>query len=358
MDKKKHFKHIRIILASFFCFVILFGLFSCNRTGSVESHTKQFIGTFDTVVSFTLHTENEEEFEEIYEYVQLRFNELHRLFDIYNTYEGLNNVKTINDNAGKNPVEVDPLVIDMLLISMEWYEISSGKFNIAIGRVADIWREYIADAENHGENPPVPSYDELSAAAQHISVKDIQIFPEKNEVYLADPEMKLDVGAVAKGYAVQVVHDELVGMGYDNFAVNAGGNILVKGIPLARGNDYWIIGIRDPKINGSGNPIRKIAVTDTSIVTSGWYERYYISEGKIYHHVVDPETLFPSSHFKSVTIKHPDSTVSDILSTVLMVMDIQEGMEFVETIEGAMALWVSDEGEVIKSEGLEEKIIE
>lgn len=340
--------------------LVMSGL-SCKKELNVYS--KQFLDTFDTAIGLTYHLDDYSKFTKAYDYTHERFTVLHQMFDIYNNYDGVNNVKTINDNAGVKSVEVSDELFDLITLSLEWHEKTNGKFNIAFGAVLKVWHNYRQMAQSEDENPAVPSIEKLEEAAKHTSIKDIVIDYEKKEIFLKDTNMSLDLGAIAKGYAAQLVADELEEMGHTNFAINAGGNIIVRGLPVARGNDYWIIGIQDPDrefLNDPGDGvIDRMKITESSsIVTSGIYQRYFISDGKIYHHIIDPDTLYPENYFKSVTVVHPDSTVSDVLSTMLMLMPLEEGLEYVESDDDVMAYWVLNDRSIVACKDMKKIIME
>jgi thiamine biosynthesis lipoprotein len=175
--------------------------------------------------------------------------------------------------------------------------------------------------------------------------------------YLSDPDSSIDLGAVAKGYTTELVCDELESEGFKSFAISAGGNVKVVGKPLAKDRDTWIIGIQNPVSTTSAGTtddlIDKVAVVDVCVVTSGWYQRYFKVDGKIYHHIIDPVTLYPQNYYKSVTIVHEDSGICDLLSTALMLIPYEEGLAFIKTIPGADAYWVLDDGTIKTTAGMD-----
>lgn len=354
-------KCMKYLILALMITILIFSMLSCKQ--EIKVYSNQFLDTFDTAIGLTYHTDNSSEFNEAYEYTHKRFRELHRMFDIYNSYDGVINVKTINDNAGRNPVVVPEELYNLIILSLEWNENTNGKFNIAFGSVLKIWHSYRENADKEDDNASIPSIQELEEAVKHTSIDDIVIDSEKKEIYLKDTMLSLDLGAIAKGYAAELVANELVDLGHTNFAINAGGNIIVRGLPLARENDYWIIGIKDPDSEFLENPgngvIDRIKIDKSSaIVTSGIYQRYFISGGRIYHHIIDPETLFPENYFKSVTVVHEDSSIADLLSTMLMLMPLDEGMAYVENNKDVMAYWVLNDRSIVASRDMEKIIIE
>ncbi len=321
-----------------------------------SAYQMQFFGTFDTVITVVGHVKTEEEFNEMTEYAQQRFQELNEQYDIYNTYEGVNNACTINGSAGDEPVVIEDDLMDILEFAVDGYARSNQKVNPVFGSVLKIWHDYREAADPLSGNNPIPSESELQAAAEHTGIGSLVLDRGEMTAFLNDPDSRLDLGAMAKGYATELVCDELEDMGFDSFAISAGGNVKTVGKPLARDRDTWIIGIQDPDEDANSganeNVIDKVKVNDLSVVTSGWYQRYFISEGRIYHHIIDPETLFPQDYYKAVTVVHPDSGICDVISTALMLMTWEEGAAFLEGIPGAEAYWILSDGTVKATDGM------
>ena len=351
---------VTILLSASIMMSSLSVLTSCRA--KTVAYSDQFMGSFDTVISIVAHQDSKVKFDEIYNYSKTRFEELHKLYDIYNLYPGVINAKTINDNAGKRPVKIQKELVDLLTLSIEWNKKSSGKFNIAFGSVLKIWHDYREMADPEDANAQIPTLQELQAANKHVSINDLVIDTAKSEVFIKDPKMQIDLGAVAKGYATELVANELKAKGYTNFAISAGGNVEVVGYPAARDDKNWTIGIQDPQKPTNTDPndglINKVRVIDTSVVTSGWYQRYYKSQGKIYHHIIDPGTLFPQDYFQAVTVVYPNSGICDILSTILMILPPDESYAFIKTIPGAKAFWILSDGTIKVSEGMNDLLID
>ena len=163
-----------------------------------EKYSMQFFGAFDTIIQVVGYASSEAQFKEYGQYAQNRFTELHRLFDRFNTYEGMNNVRTINDNAGKTPVKVDPLIIDVIELSKEWYEKTDGAIDIAMGSVLNIWHDYMAMYSGNVEGAALPDFEKLAKANEHTDMEDIIIDNAASTVFISEEEMCIDLGAVAK----------------------------------------------------------------------------------------------------------------------------------------------------------------
>ena len=312
--------------------------------------TPQYFNTVITVISYQ---KSQEDFDRMVDYLDSEMDRLNKLYDIYHTYPGINNIKTINDNAGVSPVQVDQDIIDLLLFSKEWHDKSGGKLNIAMGSVLKVWHDTREDYDYYG-TATVPEMSLLQEKAQHIDISCMEIDTENNTVYLTDPEMRLDVGAVAKGYATELICDALAEK-YDNFCISAGGNVKTHGQPKDD-RRRWGIGIENPMVDENwqmigGNIDMAYYNTDMSLVCSGGYQRYMVIDGQRYHHLVDPLTLKPEEVYRGVAILCEDSGVADALSTTLFLMPPADAMAFIETVPDAECVLVEMDGTVHKSSG-------
>lgn len=307
-----------------------------------------FLELFDTVTFIKGTAESQEAFQETAQSIHDELERYHQLFDIYNDYEGLNNLKTVNDMAGIAPVEVDAAIIALLTDCRSYYELTGGKVNVAMGSVLQLWHEARNDGINDPANAKLPDMDALKAAAEHTGFDSIVIDEEASTVYITDPNARLDVGAVAKGWSAQRVAE----MAPANMLISVGGNVCATGPKTA--DTPWVIGVQDP--DGAGEAyLHTLYVTGGSYVTSGDYQRAYTVDGKSYHHIIDPETLMPSVYWRSVTIVCDDSGLADALSTALFLMPQEQGQALLDAC-GAMAMWVDGDGNVFCSPGFEEII--
>lgn len=345
-------KRIPIALSLLLVLALLFS--ACSKEPEKARREAQFLVLFDTATTVIGYTETEQEFEDM---VNLLYDELevyHELYDIYNDYEGVANVKTINDSAGIAPVAVDQKLIDLLLFSREAYELSHGTVNVAFGSVLKIWHDYREAGTDDPANARVPDMAELEAAALHTSFDDVIIDEAASTVFLKDPDLRLDVGGIAKGYAVERVVQTLIEAGYTDFLMSAGGNVRAVGWK-GDGKTPWKIGIQNPDTASEEQELFTVQLTDVSLVTSGDYIRYYTVEGKRYHHIIDPSTLFPADHFAAVTIVTEDSGLADALSTAVYNMPQEEGAALIESLEDTEALWIYHDGTQVKSSGFDTK---
>ena len=211
-----------------------------------------FLNVFDTVTQITGYAESEEAFSEKAQLVYDLLLEYHQLFDIYNEYEGFANLKTVNDHAGIAPVKVDSRILDLLKDCRSYYEATGGKVNVAMGSVLYLWHVERNDGLEDPANAKVPDTDALTEAANHCSFDNVILDEENSTVYLSDPDMRLDVGAVAKGWSVQRVCEQVP----EGLLISVGGNVCATGPRDASGTP-WVIGVQIP-MGETGSFIRSI----------------------------------------------------------------------------------------------------
>ena len=316
-------------------------LCGCSSLQPQKQYTATFLTLFDTVTTIVGHAESETTFQERAQKIHDELQVYHRLFDIYNDYEGVNNIKTINDNAGIAPVAVDDALIELLQACKHYYSLTGKKVNVAMGSVLALWHRARTAGINDPQNAKLPAAAALEAAAAHIDFDAVVIDPEASTVYITDPEMSLDVGAVAKGWATQKVAENAP----EGMLISVGGNVCATGPKM--GENPWIIGIQDPR--GDEN-LHTVYVERGTVVTSGDYQRTYTVDGEKYHHIIDPDTRMPAGYWRSVSIVCDDSGLADALSTALFLLPLEEGEALAQSC-GVEAFWVDLEGEEYMTPG-------
>ncbi len=348
-------KALRIAFIFILTILLVFSFTSC-KASEKKKFNAYYFDYFDTVTTIIGYEENKEEFDAVCVEITALLDEYHKLFTIYNRYADINNLVTVNDitDDEHKAVEVDEKIIDMLLFAKEMYKTTNGKVNIAMGSVLSIWHTYRNEGLDNPSQAELPPMEKLEEAAKHTDINNLIIDEEKNTVYIADPLMKLDVGAIAKGYAVEKIAQHLIKKGITDYILNVGGNIRTIG---NAGNEAspWRVGIENPDTENTDKPyIDYLEVTGKSVVTSGSYQRFYVVGGESFHHIIDPETLMPGLGYKSVTVLCDDSGVGDAFSTALFLMPFEEGIKLVEETDNLEAMWVTDNGEQRYSSGFKD----
>ena len=271
------------------------------------------------------------------------------LFRSYHTYEGMNNLKSINDAAGKSPLSVDQDIIELLKLGIEMHRKTNGAVNIAYGSVLSLWHEYREQGTADPEHAKVPPKALIQEKAAHTDISKVVI--RDGTVFLEDGEMSLDVGSIGKGYAVQKISEYARELGMDHLLISVGGNVSAVGAKAD--NTPWRVGIENPDLESAEPYIGTVELADQTIVTSGDYQRFYVADGKRYCHIIDPETGMPPEYVPSVSVLTENSGMADAWSTALFNMEIETGLELVETLPETEALWVMKDGGVRSSSGFE-----
>lgn len=318
---------------------------SVAKKNEKKQYTATFLDLFDTMTSIVGKADSEESFRQQAQQLHDELLEYHQLFDIYNDYEGLTNLKTVNDQAGIAPVTVDRKIIDLLKDCKDYYALTHGRVNVAMGSVLQLWHEAREAGTHDPANAALPQQDKLEDAATHRAIERLVIDEEASTVYLADPEVKLDVGAVAKGWSTQRVCENAP----TGLLLSVGGNVCATG-PKDDAGTPWVVGVQDP--DGGETYLHTLYLTKGSVVTSGDYQRAYVVDGKIYHHIIDPDTLYPGTEWRAVTVVCDDSGLADALSTALFLLSQAEGQKLLEET-GAEAMWIDAEGNYFYSPGFE-----
>lgn len=240
------------------------------------------------------------------------------------------------NNAGGEPVEVSDETAGLIEEGIKYGDISDGQFDITIASATDLWNF------TDNEEKILPDPDELAEAVTHIDYHCIKV--EGNTVTLTDPEARIDLGGIAKGYIADRLKEYLKDEGIEHALIDLGGNMLTLGRRYD-GNDFRI-GIQKPFAD-TGTAMAVVSVNDKSVVTSGDYERYFEKDGVIYHHILDPDTGYPvQNDLDQVTIISDQSVDGDALSTTCFAMGLEDGLELIRSLDGIEAVFVTKDGKI------------
>lgn len=333
--------------------LLIFSLSACQKEPTYTRFSHTFEGAFDTGFQIIAYTKTEAEFLNLTQYVEERINQLHILFDKYNSYPNVNNLHYINLQAAKEEVIIEEELFDFLQFSLNAQNQYAQKTNIALGAVLELWSYYRDLGIKYPEEAATPPLPELQEALTHCNIEDLHLNPINSSVYFSDPLLKLDVGAVAKGYATELVTQELIKQGYTSFIISSGGNVRVVGQPKEANRSKWGVGLQDPNryLFGNDRTLDTVFVTDTSVVSSGDYQRYYYVNDQLLHHLIDPQTLFPAQHYRAVNVIYQDSGLADFFSTEIFLLAYTESRALAEEVEGLEAQWVFADGTIEMTDG-------
>lgn len=323
--------------------ISIFILSACGKGDTDLSKIPQDTGTvfvMDTLVQMKVYGENAGDvINESFERLRVLENEMSKTIEESDVYK-------INSAEG-TLVSIGDDTFRVLEKALYYSQVTEGKFDPSIGPLVSLWGIGTKDAR-------IPSKEEIDKAMSLVNYSWVQLNPSNNTVKLEKEDMKLDLGAIAKGYAADEVRDILEKAGIKSAYINLGGNVLVIG--GKPDNSPWKVGIQDPRQN-RGNVMGVIEVKDKTIVTSGNYERYFEENGVIYHHIIDPTTGFPArSGIISVSIVSNDSFDADALSTSLFILGEEKGLELVNKLEGVEAIFIREDLGIIITDGLKDKV--
>lgn len=271
-----------------------------------------------------------------------RIEELDGVFSMTNQNS---EIYAINEASGKEPVEVSDEVYHVVESAVNYAKESDGRMDPTIGALTSLWGIGTEDAA-------VPSQEEVDEVLPLVDYEQVELNEENQSVYLTEEGMKLDLGAIAKGYITDAATEVLVEEGVTTAIVDLGGDIYLLGSSTRGENDDWRIGVQNP-FDDRGEIVGLLPVTDEAVVTSGIYERFITDdEGNEYHHILDPETGFPfENEIAGLSVTAANAMDGDALSTVLFSMGLEEGLKFAATLEDVTAVFITRDNEIYISEG-------
>lgn len=330
---KKNIKRTKLLFSLFLLFTLLIG--GCRQNTEPVSKTGFY---FNTVITITLFEQSQSAlvdnaFKECEKYEQLLSRTLVGS-DIWN----------INHSKGK-PTTVDPETASLLQTALSYCDMTDGAIDITLAPISDLWN-FSSD-----EQKSVPDASDIQRRLSHVDYHAVQV--KGSTVTLSDPDAAIDLGFIAKGYIADQLKIYLTENGVTSAIINLGGNVLTIGNKPDR-SDYTI-GIQKP-FDDRNSSIAEVAVADSSIVSSGIYERYFTENGKLYHHILNPHTGFPyENNLLGVTILSDTSTVGDGLSTTCFVLGLEKGMDLIESMPGVEALFITEDEALHYSSGFPKK---
>ena len=277
--------------------------------------------------------------------IDLAFKEFDRLDNLLSVWKNDSDVVRINNNAGISPVKVSRETIEVLTLAHQASELTHGKFDITFGVLTDIWRF------DHDQDNIVPGRDLIEPRLKRIDYTAVDVDSTAQTAFINRPGMRIHLGGIGKGYAIDRAIAILEDQGFANFLIQSGGDLYVGGTDNGK---PWKLGVADPR--GNHDPFATLQIRDGTFSTSGDYERSFMKDGKRYHHLIDPDFGEPSRECRSVTIVANRAVVADYLSTGVFLMGPRNGMALIETLPDVEGVIVTAENEVLVSSGLKGRI--
>ena len=312
----------KLFTFAFFIFLASILFLSCQKEKS--SRTEVALGTVCTVSIFEKTSPN------IYDRI---FEKINQIENLMSTSLPDSEISKINQNAGIKPVKISSDTFTVLSCAKEIAILSDGAFEPTIGRLVKLWNINSIVNDTTGKIlPKLPSQSEIEKALAKTDYKKLILDKENQTAFLQTSEMELDVGGIAKGYATDCVVSILKEEKISSALIDLGGNIFAYGYKNPKEKTLWRIGIKNP-LNPTGSPIEIIQCENSSIVTSGVYERFFEYDGEVYHHLLSSKTGFPQNNdLLSVTIICNNSMLCDALSTACFILGSEKGSELIKKI--------------------------
>ncbi|MDP6686252.1 MAG: FAD:protein FMN transferase [Candidatus Omnitrophota bacterium] len=265
------------------------------------------------------------------------FDEVKRIEKLLSKYDPESVVSRVNTLAGTENVKISKEVFALIERAIYYSKISDGAFDITVSPVVDVWRKA-------REEKAIPDDKTLSQALRRVGYEKIAMDRGDLSIRFLDKDTKIDLGGIAKGYAVDRAREVLSSQGIENALINIGGNIFALGSPLRK--DAWQIGVQHPR--DKNDIVLKLGLKDQTISTSGDYERFFVLDDKRYSHIIDPRTGRPSEGIMSVTVMARSGEAADALSTAVFVMGAEKGRALIKSMDGIKVFILNSKGDLIE----------
>lgn len=327
---KKKYIYIILLILILFSLILLY-----IDKSTYKKYNKNYL-YMDTYINIKIDTtKSQKEINKIFDDIDYLYSSYHKLTDKYNSYDGIVNIYYLNERLNNNEeIEIDKRLSDIINIGIEYYDKTEGLFNIASGSLTEVWKNYIDKCNS------LPTEEELNV---NININDIKL---ENNKFIKDNDIKIDLGAIAKGYVTELAGAYLEDNNINNYIINAGGNVKVG---KAFDKENYIVGITNP--DDTNNIFTKVNINNLSVVTSGNYQRYCDIDNVRYSHIINPYTKWQEQYTRSVTVIAKSSVLADIYSTYLYLLPVDKGLEVVKNNEEIEAIWYIDEENIVRSEG-------
>ncbi len=287
-----------------------------------------------TQITITAYTTDKERAVSVMEQA---FKEFDRLEKLLTTWLPQSDVSKLNKSAGGPAIKVAPEVISILQKAISLSRLTEGKFDVTFGALSGLWR-----FDHQNQDNKIPPEKEIKKRLPFVGYENIEVDAERQTARLRKKGVSVHLGGIGKGYAVDRAVALIREQGFKHFMVQAGGDLYVAG---RKGDRAWRVGIRDPR-GGRSTFFAAAEVTDATFSTSGDYERFFIKDGKRYHHIIDPDLGRPSKPCRSVTVMAPDAMTADALSTGIFILGAKKGLEIAEKTPGVGVVIVDNKNQV------------
>ena len=324
-SKDKKHKAVSLFVLLFYCAIAL-SLSACTKQDNMYKESRTLMDTYCTITVVSPSKEGAKKA------IGAGFAEIQKLDRFLNNFEAESEISSVSRGAGIKPVHVSMETMDLMQKTIGISKITNGAFDPTIAPVLKLWK-----FSGRPADPSMPGSDALKRALKLVDHRKIKINPESSTVYLEDKDMEIDLGGIAKGYAADKAIEAIKAEGIKAALVAIAGDI--RGYGLNTAGNAWKVGIQDPRPENpdSERPwedvFASIHLNDSAISTAGDYQRFFIKDGKRYHHIIDPVTGFPSdSGLISVSVIAPEGYMADGIDTAILILGAEKGMKLLESM--------------------------
>ncbi len=338
-----------IIVVFVACLVVVALYLSAGPGKQVEldSGHRMVMGTFARVVVIAADSEAAGKC------IESAFMQINKVDDLMSDYKSDSEISRVNRDGYNEAVQISQSTYEVLQRSIEFSELTNGAFDVTVGPLVELFRK--AKSEQ-----VLPDQDEITEARSRVGFEKLKLDDQNGTVQFTVEGMRLDLGGIAKGYAVDKAVETMQSRGAIGGMVDLGGDIRCFGAPL-KGRDHWVIGLQNPDMGKDSawrEVLLKLKMTNGAIATSGDYQQFILIEGKLYSHIINRKTGTSSEGLSSVTVIADNATNADALATAVSVMGSENGLELIENIPGTEAILITSQPEykLIKTSGAEKYI--
>jgi len=330
--------------------LVIMSFFSCAKKdrADADSGYQMIMGTFAHVVAVAQDSDTARKC------VQAALDEIRKVDAMMSDYKSDSEISRINRDGAKMAVRLSESTYEVLQRSIEFSEMTGGAFDITVGPLVALFR-------NAKESKVAPSEQQIAQARSKVGFEKLKLDSENKTVQFSENGMLLDLGGIAKGYAIDKAIEAAQSCGATGAMVDIGGDVRCFGLP-PEGKDNWLIGLQDPNSAiegiGGGELLLVLKATNAAVATSGDYQQLVIIEGKHYSHIMDRRTGTSAEGLSSVTIIADNATNSDALATALSVMGVQKGLALIEKLPDTEAILITSQPkyQLVKTTGAEKYI--
>lgn len=345
MDRKK--SYVAVVILAVGGVVALYFSSTAKRPIELDSRYKLVMGTFARAVAIATDSATASTC------IEAAFVEIHKVDDLMSDYKSDSEISKINREGFKQGILVSQPTYEVLKRSVEFSKLTDGAFDITVGPLVDLWR-------SAKKNGVAPSEEEIIEAKSRVGFEKLRLNEQSRTVEFAVEGMRLDLGGIAKGYAIDKAVEAMQKASAIGGMVDIGGDIRCFGKP-PRGKDHWVIGLQDPGLTKRMNEadlVLTLKLQNEAVATSGDYQRFVMIEGKKYGHVVDRDTGTSAQGLSSVTIIADNTTDADALATAVSVMGAEKGLALIEKMPQIEAILITSPptSKLMKTTGAEEYI--